>query len=241
MIATKVRTARKTSGLREPALERGRPAAWDDMLPFVFVFVFSSPFLAFLAFHTFLRLSALSKSSRYGRQKGAEVEIPGCMPPLWMVVLVEAGSSCRSISDGFQPCPAFHLSSRSPPSTISSQNRSMPLNPTNYLTERGWGGKGTSLDSNGRGLKKPLSIPQKRSLTGIGKDRDRAVEWWDCLFAVSFPYRIDSICDGEGRIIVHKSSSLVMVRLCKSRQAPSPSRSRSTKARAKQLKMAATV
>lgn len=62
----------------------------------------------------------------------------------------------------------------------------MPLNASTYLTTQGWKGKGTSLDGpNGNGLKKPLVITQKKNLGGIGKDRDRAVEWWDCLFEVS--------------------------------------------------------
>lgn len=61
----------------------------------------------------------------------------------------------------------------------------MPLNTAEYLTKRGWRGHGTPLDGErGRGLKKPLLIPKKRSMSGIGQDRDRAVEWWDDVFAV---------------------------------------------------------
>lgn len=63
---------------------------------------------------------------------------------------------------------------------------SMPLNSTTYLESHGWEGKGVPLDGKqGRGLKKPLALPMKRNLKGLGKDRDRAVEWWDCLFEVS--------------------------------------------------------
>jgi nucleolar protein TMA23 len=62
----------------------------------------------------------------------------------------------------------------------------MPLNATSYLEEHGWEGKGVALDGKqGRGLKKPLALPMKRNLKGLGKDRDRATEWWDCLFEVS--------------------------------------------------------
>lgn len=62
----------------------------------------------------------------------------------------------------------------------------MPLNSTTYLEAHGWEGKGVPLDGkNGRGLKKPLSVPQKRNVKGLGKERDRAVEWWDCLFEAS--------------------------------------------------------
>ncbi|WFD21838.1 hypothetical protein MEQU1_000494 [Malassezia equina] len=61
----------------------------------------------------------------------------------------------------------------------------MPLNTTHYLTKQGWKGHGTPLDGEkGRGLKKPLIIPQKRNLGGVGQNRDRAVEWWDDIFAV---------------------------------------------------------
>lgn len=59
----------------------------------------------------------------------------------------------------------------------------MPLNATTYLEQHGWRGKGVPLDGeSGRGLKKPLALPMKRNLKGVGKERDRAVEWWDCLF-----------------------------------------------------------
>ena len=61
----------------------------------------------------------------------------------------------------------------------------MPLDTGQYLARHGWRGAGAPLDGeNGRGLKRPLLIPQKRSLGGVGKDRDRAVEWWDDVFAV---------------------------------------------------------
>lgn len=59
----------------------------------------------------------------------------------------------------------------------------MPLNATSYLTARGWKGTGIPLDGQqGRGLKKPLALPMKRNMKGLGKERDRAVEWWDCIF-----------------------------------------------------------
>lgn len=65
----------------------------------------------------------------------------------------------------------------------------MPLNTSHYLTKQGWKGHGTPLDGEqGRGLRKPLIIPQKRNLGGIGQNRDRAVEWWDDIFAVGTCY-----------------------------------------------------
>lgn len=74
-----------------------------------------------------------------------------------------------------------HFSSLCDPSI-----RFMPLNAASYLGEHGWQGKGVPLDGKeGRGLRKPLALPMKRNLKGLGKDRDRATEWWDCLFEVS--------------------------------------------------------
>lgn len=67
----------------------------------------------------------------------------------------------------------------------------MPLNTAQYLTKHGWEGHGKPLDGErGRGLKKPLMIPKKRNLGGIGQDRDRAVEWWDDVFAVRTIYSL---------------------------------------------------
>lgn len=64
--------------------------------------------------------------------------------------------------------------------------RETRFNPALYLQGHGWQGHGVPLDGHrGRGLKKPLAIPQKRDNKGLGGNRDRAVEWWDCLFEVS--------------------------------------------------------
>lgn len=71
------------------------------------------------------------------------------------------------------------------PSCTDARQAAMPLNTSHYLTKQGWKGHGTPLDGEkGRGLKKPLIIPQKRNLGGVGQNRDRAVEWWDDIFAV---------------------------------------------------------
>ncbi|KAI6041395.1 hypothetical protein EDC04DRAFT_3089159 [Pisolithus marmoratus] len=59
----------------------------------------------------------------------------------------------------------------------------MPLDGYTYLTSYGWTGKGTGL-RNGA-IEKPISIPQKRNLAGVGKDRDEAFPFWDHLFAVA--------------------------------------------------------
>ena len=81
-------------------------------------------------------------------------------------------------SDEFAPLHSIHAQHVVPCVT-------MPLNTAQYLTKHGWEGHGKPLDGErGRGLKKPLMIPKKRNLGGIGQDRDRAVEWWDDVFAV---------------------------------------------------------
>lgn len=64
--------------------------------------------------------------------------------------------------------------------------RSTSFDPARYLQVRGWAGHGAALDGHGgRGLRKPILIPHKRDNKGLGQNRDRAVEWWDCLFEVS--------------------------------------------------------
>ncbi|KAI6106336.1 hypothetical protein EDD16DRAFT_1524025 [Pisolithus croceorrhizus] len=59
----------------------------------------------------------------------------------------------------------------------------MPLDGYTYLTSYGWTGKGTGL-RNGA-IEKPVAIPQKRNLAGVGKDRDEAFPFWDHLFAAA--------------------------------------------------------
>lgn len=46
-----------------------------------------------------------------------------------------------------------------------------------YLTSYGWTGSGTGL-RNGA-IDKPLTIPPKKNLSGLGKDRDEAFPFWD--------------------------------------------------------------
>lgn len=103
----------------------------------------------------------------------------------------------------------------------------MPLNATTYLERHGWRGKGVPLDGeSGRGLKKPLALPMKRNLKGVGKERDRAVEWWDCLFEAgakklqSSPSDTpkETISTEDGSIIIkstNASSSLSLASLAK--------------------------
>ncbi|GJJ13270.1 hypothetical protein Clacol_007521 [Clathrus columnatus] len=56
----------------------------------------------------------------------------------------------------------------------------MPLDSAAYLTSLGWQGTGNGLRKDG--MAKPLAIPQKRTLSGVGKDRDEAFPFWDHVF-----------------------------------------------------------
>ncbi|KIJ29649.1 hypothetical protein M422DRAFT_54071 [Sphaerobolus stellatus SS14] len=57
------------------------------------------------------------------------------------------------------------------------------LDSVSYLTGYGWKGKGTALREGA--LSRPIAIPQKRTLAGLGKDRDEAFPFWDHLFAAA--------------------------------------------------------
>lgn len=55
----------------------------------------------------------------------------------------------------------------------------MPLDGHSYLVAQGWAGKGSGLREGA--ISRPLAIPQKRTLAGVGKDRDDAFPFWDQL------------------------------------------------------------
>lgn len=55
----------------------------------------------------------------------------------------------------------------------------MPLDGHSYLVAQGWTGKGSGLREGA--ISRPLAIPQKRTLAGVGKDRDEAFPFWDQL------------------------------------------------------------
>jgi len=59
----------------------------------------------------------------------------------------------------------------------------MPLDGHSYLASYGWSGKGTGLRSGA--IDKPLTIPPKRNLSGVGKDRDEAFPFWDHLYSAA--------------------------------------------------------
>ncbi|KAH8825192.1 hypothetical protein DL96DRAFT_1712213 [Flagelloscypha sp. PMI_526] len=59
----------------------------------------------------------------------------------------------------------------------------MPLDTHGYLVAQGWQGKGVALRDGA--ISRPLAIPQKRTLAGVGKDRDEAFPFWDHLFTAA--------------------------------------------------------
>ncbi|OJA12091.1 hypothetical protein AZE42_03443 [Rhizopogon vesiculosus] len=59
----------------------------------------------------------------------------------------------------------------------------MPLDGHSYLASYGWSGKGTGLRSGA--IDRPLAIPPKRNLSGVGKDRDEAFPFWDHLYSAA--------------------------------------------------------
>lgn len=54
-----------------------------------------------------------------------------------------------------------------------------------YLTSYGWSGLGTGL-RNGA-IDRPLAIPPKKNLSGLGKDRDDAFPFWDQCVPLVLP------------------------------------------------------
>ncbi|KAI9634649.1 uncharacterized protein MKK02DRAFT_37529 [Dioszegia hungarica] len=57
------------------------------------------------------------------------------------------------------------------------------FDPAEHLSKQGWKGKGTALKTGH--LTRPLAVVQKKTLSGVGKDRDEAVPFWDQIFAAT--------------------------------------------------------
>lgn len=53
----------------------------------------------------------------------------------------------------------------------------MPLDGHAYLVSQGWEGRGTGLRQGA--IAKPVALVQKKTLSGVGKDRDDAFPFWD--------------------------------------------------------------
>jgi len=51
------------------------------------------------------------------------------------------------------------------------------LDVAGHLTSFGWKGHGTALREGA--IARPLLVSQKKSLSGLGKDRDEAFPFWD--------------------------------------------------------------
>ncbi|GAA5913873.1 hypothetical protein JCM6882_004382 [Rhodosporidiobolus microsporus] len=52
----------------------------------------------------------------------------------------------------------------------------------NYLRGLGWSGPGFSLNGSAHGRAKPITVVQKKTLAGVGRDRDTSFAWWDAIF-----------------------------------------------------------
>ncbi|GAA5872221.1 hypothetical protein JCM1840_004100 [Sporobolomyces johnsonii] len=51
-----------------------------------------------------------------------------------------------------------------------------------YLRGLGWSGPGSSLNNSPHGRAKPVTVAQKKTLSGVGRDRDTAFPWWEMVF-----------------------------------------------------------
>ncbi|KAK4051634.1 hypothetical protein OIV83_002774 [Microbotryomycetes sp. JL201] len=56
------------------------------------------------------------------------------------------------------------------------------FSPAAYLRGLGWRGPGTGLTSAPHARSKPVLVAQKKTLSGVGKDRDETFAWWDAVF-----------------------------------------------------------
>jgi hypothetical protein len=52
-----------------------------------------------------------------------------------------------------------------------------------YLRGLGWSGPGSSLNNDPSGRAKPITVAQKKTLAGVGRDRDTAFPWWEMVFS----------------------------------------------------------
>lgn len=59
----------------------------------------------------------------------------------------------------------------------------MPLDGHAFLLSQGWSGSGSGLRKGA--ISRPITVTQKKNLSGIGKDRDEAFPFWDHLFTVA--------------------------------------------------------
>ncbi|KAG6842001.1 hypothetical protein C0991_004492 [Blastosporella zonata] len=79
----------------------------------------------------------------------------------------------------------------------------MPLDGHDFLVSQGWSGKGAGLRDGA--ISRPLAIPQKKNLAGLGKDRDEAFPFWDHLFSaaaksIQLKFASDDESDGDSSL-----------------------------------------
>ncbi|KAK0504082.1 hypothetical protein EDD18DRAFT_1131940 [Armillaria luteobubalina] len=89
----------------------------------------------------------------------------------------------------------------------------MPLDGHSFLVSQGWSGKGTGLRQGA--ITRPVVVNQKKTLSGIGKDRDEAFPFWDHLFsaaAKSIQVKISSDDDDESGTVVSTEATLTLKR-----------------------------
>ncbi|KAI0345975.1 hypothetical protein BDW22DRAFT_1353621 [Trametopsis cervina] len=59
----------------------------------------------------------------------------------------------------------------------------MPLDGHQYLVSQGWKGRGTGLRHGA--IERPVVVVQKKTLAGIGKDRDEAFPFWEHVYSAA--------------------------------------------------------
>ena len=103
------------------------------------------------------------------------------------------GAGCQEVILGLYSCPAWecgwecerdafwkardHTLLSVSSFNILKNTLFMPLDGHSYLASYGWSGKGNGLRKGA--ISRPLAIPQKRNLAGLGKERDEAFPFWD--------------------------------------------------------------
>lgn len=73
------------------------------------------------------------------------------------------------------------ISCAEPQVSFTLPPHSLQMNAESYLRKQGWKGSGHSLDTTGRGIKKPLLIAHKQDQLGLGKKKAAWTtddQWW---------------------------------------------------------------
>lgn len=73
--------------------------------------------------------------------------------------------------------PASTIANEDLDTLKTPQTAAMPLDGHAYLVSQGWEGRGTGLRQGA--IAKPVTLVQKKTLSGVGKDRDDAFPFWD--------------------------------------------------------------